>query len=48
MPNAIVLVSSTSASRISGAIGAINWPAARGERSDVLAGARALLTNTAA
>jgi aryl-alcohol dehydrogenase-like predicted oxidoreductase len=48
MPNAIVLVSSTSASRISEAVGAINWPAARGDRSGVLAGTRALLTNTAA
>jgi hypothetical protein len=43
MPNAIVLISSTRASRIAAAVGAIDWPAARGERPDFLASAGALL-----
>ena len=43
MPHSIVLVSSTSAARVTAAVNAINWPAARGDRSDFLPAAGALL-----
>jgi hypothetical protein len=42
-PGAILLLSSTSPSRLAGAVRAIDWPAARGERTDFVLRARAMV-----